>query len=669
MRLLHAGRSLILASGMAAGVLAVSASAGAVDPAADQAHPAQSPAVDWPVLKPARPLDAATEARIAAMVAHMSLRQKVGQMIQTEIKVATPDDLRTYYLGSILNGGGSWPYGRREASAAEWLRLSDAYYDAAMQSDAPDKIPPLWGTDAVHGHNNVRGATLYPHNIGLGAAHDVELVRKIGAAVGKAVRATGVNWAFAPTVAVVQDQRWGRTYESFSSDPAQVRAYARAYVFGLQDDPSGHGDVIATVKHFFGDGGTDAGKNEGVNTATKADMIKIHEQGYIGGLEAGALTVMASFNSWNDKAEGVDYGKMHGSRDLLTDVLKTKLGFDGLVISDWDGVGQVPGCSKTHCPQAVNAGIDMIMVSQGWKPMLEATVKDVEDGAIPVSRIDDAVTRILRVKMRAGLFGRRPSASKYAGRDEALRNSALARRAVRESLVLLKNNDHTLPLKSGKRILVVGKSADSLANQAGGWSVTWQGDQTTNADFPGAVSVLAAIRKANQGGLVRYSATGEDVRVEDYDVVIAVLGETPYAETLGDIKTLSHTARYPEDLSALNAVAGHGRPVVTLFESGRTAYVSDLLNHSDAFVALWLPGSEGGGVSDLLFKRPAKAKPGHNLDFRGTTTFDWLASACPSKDAPVLFKAGYGLTYRHHGPNLAPLAETPPIQSCPDAAK
>ena len=625
--------------------------------------PAQRPAVgsDWPSL-PATPLDPEQERRIAAMVGRMTLRQKVGQMIQTEIKAASPQDLKTWYLGSILNGGGSWPGGRKDAPLSAWVSLADAYYDAAMHSDAPDHIPPIWGVDAVHGHNNLRGATLFPHNIGLGAARDPELVHDIGRAVGRAVRASGINWVFAPTVAVVQDQRWGRAYEGFSADPALVRRYSESYVEGLQGDLKGDGDVVATVKHFFGDGGTRSGRNEGVTEATKREMFDIHAQGYLGGLAAGAQTVMASFSSWNDTAEGVDYGKMHGSRPLLTDFLKTRLNFSGLVISDWDGIGQVPGCTKSHCPQAINAGVDLLMVSTEWKPLIESTVRDVETGAVPMSRIDDAVTRILRVKIRAGLFGRRPSANRYAGQADALEARSLARRAVRESLVLLKNDMGVLPLSRGRRILVVGKSADNLPNQVGGWSITWQGDQTTNADFPRAVSILSAIRSANGASRVTYDPTGETARVEDFDVVIAVVGEGPYAETAGDVQSLSHTARYPEDLKALNQVSGRGRPVVTLFESGRTAYVNDLLNRSSAFVAIWLPGTEGGGVADVLFH----GRMGREFDFRGVTPFDWLATACPAPGAPVLFRAGFGLTYTSHAAPLGQLSETAPVQSCPD---
>jgi beta-glucosidase len=375
--------------------------------------------------------------------------------------------------------------------------------------------------------------------------------------------------------------------------------------------------------------------------------------------------VMASYNSWNDVAAGVDYGKMHGSRTMLTDVLKTRMGFDGFVISDWDAIAQVPGCTRSHCPQAINAGVDMVMVPMQWRDFIDNTVKDVETGAIPMSRIDDAVTRILRVKMRAGLFGRRPSEGPLTRTPSALQARPLARRAVRESLVLLKNDGDVLPLKRGVKILVVGKNADSLPDQAGGWSLTWQGSDTTNADFPQAESLLAAIRAANVGGTVVYSPTGKDVDPSRFDVVIAVIGETPYAETAGDVAPpapLAHSVRHPEDLAALQAVSGKGPPVVTLFESGRTLYANDLLNASTAFVAAWLPGSEGGGVTDVLFRR-ADGTIGH--DFRGALSFSWPASACPRPGSAALFPTGYGLTY---GSPHRPMGELPveiPTKGCP----
>jgi beta-glucosidase len=623
---------------------------------------------DWPAIASPIPRDPAMERKIAKIVAGMTLRQKIGQMTQAEIKAVEPEDIRKYYLGSVLNGGGSWPYMERHASQASWVAMADRFYDAAMSTDMKVKVPLLWGTDAVHGHSNVYGATLFPHNIGLGAARDPELIREIGRATGRAVRATGVNWAFAPTVAVVQDERWGRSYEGFSADPALVRAYGRAYVEGLQGDFKSPSNVVATAKHYMGDGGTADGVNEGENRSSRADMINVHAQGYYGALSAGVQTVMASYSSWNDVAAGVDYGPMHGSKTMLTDVLKTKMGFDGFVISDWDGVTRVPGCTRSHCPQAINAGVDMVMVPIDWREFIDNTVKDVESGVIPMSRIDDAVTRILRVKMRAGLFGNRPSSDPYTHTPSALQARALARRAVRESLVLLKNDRDVLPLKPGAKILVVGKNADSLADQAGGWTISWQGADNTNADFRHADSILTAIRTADAGGSVVYSATGKDVDPGAFDVIIAVVGETPYAETAGDIRLpapLAHSVRHPEDLAVLQAVAGHGRPVVTVFESGRALYANDLLNASDAFVAAWLPGSEGKGVTDVLFRR-ADGKVGY--DFHGVLPFKWPAVACPRPGTAALFPVGYGLTYAKPQPSIGKLSVEIPSKCADETA-
>ena len=607
---------------------------------------APKPLADWPHIRSAVAPDARLEAQVAAIVKDMTLPQKIGQMTQPEIKTVTPEQVREYYIGSVLNGGGSWPGMNKKAAPADWVALADKYYEASMSTDMAVKVPVVWGIDAMHGNSNVLGATLFPHNIGLGAAHDKALIRKMAAAVAQSVRATGINWVFAPTLAVVRDDRWGRTYESFSEDPALVRSYAGEYVKGLQGNLRGDGDVIATAKHFIGDGGTEHGKDQGVSKSSKSEMINIHAPGYFTALGAGAQTVMASFNSWNDVAAGVDYGKMHGSKALLTDVLKTKMGFDGFIVSDWNGIAQIPGCTNDSCPQAINAGIDMVMVPDDWKAFIANTIKQVEAGEIPMARIDDAVTRILRVKLRAGMFGQKPSASRFAGKPEALQARALARQAVRQSLVLLKNDGGVLPLARGKKILVVGKSADDLSNQSGGWTLTWQGTDNKNSDFPNADSILKGIEEAAGAGNVKFSATGEGVDVAAFDAVIAVIGETPYAEMLGDIGpsgTLRHSGRHPEDLAVLKAVAGKGKPVVTVFVAGRPLYTNDLMNLSDSFVAAWLPGSEGKGVADLLFKGA--------YNFRGTLSFSWPKSICQTplnagdKDYAPLFPLNYGLKY------------------------
>lgn len=640
----HILRRAVLASMLALGAHAVAA---APAPAA-----ASAALTDWPRITSAVKQDKAMEARIAGIVAGMTLAQKVGQMTQPEIKFITPEQVREFYIGSVLNGGGSWPQGNKYATAADWVKLADAYYDASMGTDMKVKVPVIWGIDAMHGNSNMYGATLFPHNIGLGAARDKKLVEQMARSVARAVRATGIDWVFAPTLAVVRDDRWGRTYESFSEDPAIVKDYAGAYVKGLQGDLKGDGTVVATAKHFVGDGGTAEGKDRGVNQATKADMINIHALGYYPALEAGVQTVMASFNSWNDLEGGADQGKMHGSKALLTDALKTKMGFDGLIVSDWNGIAEVPGCAEDSCPQSINAGVDIIMVPERWKSFIANTIAQVEKGEIPMSRIDDAVTRILRVKLRAGLFdGKKPSQNRYAGKQEALQDRALARQAVRESLVLLKNNGAVLPLARGKKILVVGKSADSMANQSGGWSLTWQGTDNKNSDYPVGDTILAGIRDAAGKDNVTYSENASGVDVGKFDAVIAVIGETPYAEGDGDIGpsgTLRLSGRHPEDLAVLRAVAGKGKPVVTVLVTGRPLYANDIINLSDSFVSAWLPGTEGKGVSDVLFR---KADGKVNAEFRGKLSFSWPKSACQSPlnvgDAGYdpLFKYGYGLTY------------------------
>ena len=627
---------------------------------------------DWPKLDSTIKPDPAIEARIRQIMAGMTLRQKVGQMTQSEIKTTTPEDVKTYYLGSVLNGGGSWPAMDKHAPVGAWAALADRYYDASMATGLEIPIPVIWGTDAVHGHSNVYRATIFPHNIGLGAAHDPELVRKIAAATGKAVHATGIDWLFAPAVPVVQDLRWGRTYESYSEDPALVREYATAYTHGLQGTFADDANAIASVKHFLGDGGTEHGKDQGVTRATLRELINLHGAGYFGAIGAGAQTVMASFNSWVDAATGEDHGKMHGIRSLLTGALKEKMGFDGFIVSDWNAIGQLPGCSNASCPAAINAGIDMVMVPDDWKAFIDNTVKQVEAGEIPQARIDDAVARILRVKLRAGLFdGKKPSANAHGGKLEAVQDRALAREAVRKSLVLLKNEKQALPLARGRKILVVGASADSISNQTGGWSLTWQGTENTNADFPDADSLLAGFREAAGEGNVTWSVDASGVDVSQFDAVIAVLGETPYAEGLGDIAaydTVSHSRRFPADLEVLQAVSGKGKPVVTVLLSGRPVYANDLINLSDAFVAAWLPGTEGKGVADVLFAG-ADGKPAH--DFTGTLSFSWPGVACPGpraagkNGAAPQFARGYGLRYA----KPAPVAQLPldHAESCGEA--
>lgn len=610
--------------------------------------------------------DAGLEARIRAIVAGMTLEQKVGQITQADIRSVTPDDVRRYYLGSILNGGGAWPSMNMHANVDDWLKLSDAFYQASMSTDMKVKVPVIWGTDAVHGHNNVYGATLFPHNIGLGAAHDPALMQRIGRATALEVRATGITWAFAPTLAVVQNPRWGRTYESYSSDPELVRSYGTAMVRGLQGQLGSSTSVVATAKHWLGDGGTFHGKDQGETRTSEADLARVHAAGYYGALQANVQTVMVSYSSFTDTATGKVWGKMHGNAYLVGDVLKHRLGFKGLVVSDWNAIGQLPGCTNWHCPEAINAGIDLAMVPDDWKKFIAATIEDVHAGRIPMGRIDDAVSRIIRVKLKTGLFNASPATGPHPAAS-VLHSAAvrdLAREAVRKSLVLLKNDRGVLPLRRTGKILVVGKGADSLPMQTGGWSLTWQGDQTTTADYPNADTLLSALRKSFGSGQVDYSPSGAGVDVHKYSAVVMVAAEKPYAEGAGDITfptSMRHSSRYPEDLEALSQVSGKGVPVVTVLFSGRPVAANDLINRSDAFVAAWLPGTEAKGITDLLI---AQTNGRRKFDFSGRLSFDWPAGDCLPAKGGVQFHRGYGLSLASRT-KLGRLPESAPVMACP----
>ncbi|WP_010216883.1 glycoside hydrolase family 3 protein [Sphingomonas sp. PAMC 26621] len=619
----------------------------------------------WPTAN-ARPLrDAKVEARIEAILRRMTLEDKVGQLIQVDIASIRPADLRTYKLGSILNGGNAGPNGDDLAPPVEWLKLADAFYDASVaRTDGRPVIPVIWGTDAVHGNNNIPGATLFPHNIGLGAAHDRDLMREIGHVTAIETAAAGIDWTFAPTLAVVRDDRWGRTYESYSEEPTIPADYAGAVIEGVQGkvgtrDFLAPDHVIATTKHFLGDGGT-GGRDQGDARIPETVLRDIHLGGYPAAIEAGTQSVMASFSSWNG-------AKMHGNKSLLTGVLKDRLHFDGFVVGDWNGHGQVDGCSNESCAAAINAGLDMFMYSgSAWKVLYANTLKQAQSGEIPAARLDDAVRRILRVKIRAGTFDRgRPSSRALAGKMAligAAEHRAIARRAVRESLVLLKNAGGVLPLKPSANILVAGGGADNIPQQAGGWSLTWQGGGTTNANFPNAQSIWSGIDAAVKaaGGTATLSVDGSFASKPD--AAIVVFGEQPYAEFKGDRPTLDYSTDDKSDLALLRKLKAAGVPVVAVFLSGRPLWVNAELNASDAFVAAFLPGSEGGGIADVLFRK----KDGSiGSDFRGKLSFSWpkrpdqyvLNRSDPGYDP--LFALGYGLSYARPG-TVATLDEARP---------
>ncbi|MGL6160060.1 glycoside hydrolase family 3 protein [Microbulbifer sp.] len=608
----------------------------------------------WPQLQPALPGDSELEEKIAGLLQRMSLEEKVGQLIQAEIKYITPEEVKEYHIGSVLNGGGTYPDNDKFATAEDWQKLADAYYEASMDtSDGGVAIPIIWGSDAVHGHNNLVGATLFPHNIGLGATRDPELIHRIGRATAREVAATGVDWTFAPTVAVVRDDRWGRTYESYSEAPDVVSEYARRMVEGIQGRKDsgefldGH-HLVSATKHFVGDGGTTRGIDRGDTRVSERELAEIHAAGYISALQAGVQTVMASFNSWNGE-------RLHGHRYLLTEVLKNRLGFDGFVVGDWNGHRFVEGCTVENCAAAINAGLDMFMVPSDWKALYVNTLKQAKSGEIPPARIDDAVSRILRVKLRAGLFERdRP----LAGRADILGNPehrALAREAVRKSLVLLKNNDQLLPLDPRRNILVAGDGADNIAKQSGGWTITWQGTGTTAEDFPGATSIYQGIRTAVEaaGGEAALSESGDFsadtfANGEKPDVAVVVYGEEPYAEWHGDLASIEYQLGNKEDLELLKKLKRQGIPVVSIFLSGRPLWVNKEMNASDAFVAAWLPGSEGAGVADVILT-DAEGEGQH--DFTGQLTFSWPKLVHQTslnrgdESYEPLFAYGYGLDY------------------------
>lgn len=609
--------------------------------------------VQWPYVNTGLKRDPQLEKVLDQILARMTLGQKVAQMIQPEIGYMSVAQMRKYGFGSYLNGGNTAPYGKKRASAELWLKYADEMYQASVDaSQDGSRIPTIWGTDAMHGHSNVYGATLFPHNIGLGAANDPELIHRIGVATAKEVAATGIEWSFAPTVAVVRDDRWGRTYESYSEDPAIVKAYAGQMVSGLQgtlgkDFLQGYGR-IATAKHFVGDGGTEKGIDRGDTLIDEQGLRDIHAAGYMTAIEAGVQSVMASFNSWN----GV---RLHGHKYLLTDVLKNQMGFDGFVVSDWNAHKFVEGCDLEQCAGAINAGVDVLMVPEHFEAFYHNTIRQVEQGIIPQERIDDAVRRFLRAKIRWGLLGRGKPSERIESGTAAVFNSQqhkdLAREAVRKSLVLLKNNAKVLPVSAKSRILVAGNGADNIAKQAGGWSVSWQGTDNTNADFPNATSVYQGIAQQVKaaGGQVELAVDGKYRKKPD--VALVVIGEEPYAEWFGDIQQLEYQHGDKSDLALIKKLKQQGIPVVTVFLTGRPLWTNKEINASDAFVVAWLPGSEGQGVADVLL---TDAEGKTRYDFQGKLSFSWpkydqqfvLNKGDANYDP--LFAYGYGLSYADH---------------------
>ena len=618
-------------------------------PVEARVHPEQWPEIAYP-----RVLTEAGEARVQAILARMTVEQKVGQIIQADIASVTPEDVRRYRLGSVLNGGNSGPGGDDLAPAEKWLELADAFYDASMDVAVGEPaIPIVWGTDAVHGHSNIIGATIFPHNVGLGATRDPELIERIGQVTAVEIRVTGQEWTFAPTVAVPQDYRWGRAYEGYSSDPSLVAAYVGSMIRGLQGPPStspilAGPYVAASTKHYLADGGTTDGRDQGDAAISELELRLIHGAPYIPAIENGVATIMTSFSSWN----GV---KLSAHRGLVTDVLKGRMNFDGMVITDWNAHGQVAGCSNASCPRAVDAGIDMFMAPDSWRMFYDSTLAQVRDGTIAMDRLDDAVARVLRLKERLGLFEMgKPSQRALSGEYELLGapdHRAVAREAVRKSMVLLKNTG-VLPLQPGGRILVAGDAANDIARQSGGWTLSWQGTGLENDLFPGATSLWSGIEQAATatGGSAQLSEDG--TFTQRPDAAIVIFGETPYAEFQGDIATLQLRPELRGPIATMRRLKEQGIPVVAVMITGRPLYVNEALNTADAFVAAWLPGSEGAGVADMLF---AGADGAPAFEFQGLLPTAWPATA--RHGGATLFPFGYGMRYADGPAAWTPLPE------------
>ena len=595
--------------------------------------------------------------QVKALLAKMTLDEKIGQMTQPEYGPVLQNvgDMQKYFIGSVLSGGDSDPQvnGKTDNSVGPWSDLYDRVQSEALKTRLG--IPILYGVDAVHGHSNVLGAVLFPHNIGLGCTRDPALVEKIGRITAEEVRATGIQWTFSPCVTVPQDIRWGRTYEGYSEDPAVVAMLGPAAVRGLQGtDLSNPLSILACVKHYVGDGGTSPGGAGPTNVAptgagssarvrldqgdTKVDeatLRRIHLPGYIAAIKAGAGSIMPSYSSWN----GV---KCSGSKRLLTEILKQELGFEGFLISDYTAIGQIKrGDFKGSIEASINAGMDMAMEPREYRSYFTNLKELVGEGKVPMSRIDDAVTRILRVKFAMGLMDKNRSQladrklQKTFGSPE---HRAVAREAVRKSLVLLKNEKKTLPLsKQAARIHVAGKSADNIGNQCGGWTIRWQG-QTGNVT-PGGATILAAIKAAVPKTQVTFSLDGTGAQGATLGVV--VVGELPYAEGSGDRADLSLAK---EDVAAVNNMKKAGIPVVVIVISGRPVLVNDILPQADALIAAFLPGTEGQGVADVLF---GDYKPTGKLSYSWPKSNDQLPLNInsPKDKYDPLFKLGYGLSY------------------------
>ena len=572
------------------------------------------------------------------MVAEMTLDEKIGQMTQVDHRyLEQQSDIKTYFLGSLLSGGGSAPDTNNPRS---WVRMYNEYQDFAL--DTRLAIPLIYGIDAVHGHNNVYGATIFPHNIGLGCSNDEKLVQEISEATAREVRATGLDWTFAPCLAVSQDERWGRTFESYSEDTEIVTRLGIASIKGYQgnnlDNPN---SVLACAKHYVGDGSTifGTGINGGIDRGDvlvdEKELRSKYIEPFRSAVENGVGSIMISYNSWQSK-------KLHGHSYLINDILKKELGFSGFVVSDWAAIDDINENYKTSIITAINAGIDMVMVpgehsnkSHSYIEFINLLKESVLEGSVSINRIDDAVYRILKIKYSMGLFEKPLKDYKKLNEVGSSRNRELAREGVNKSVVLLQNNN-ILPIsKNIKSILVAGEHGHDLGYQCGGWSISWQGGSGNTTI---GTTILDGIRDniGNQSS-VTFSKNGDEAN--DHDIIIAVVGETPYAEMKGDSESLELSNK---DKLLLERLIKTGKPIVLILISGRPMIITPYLEHVDAVLAAWLPGTEGSGVADLLF---GDVSPTAKLSFSWPRDMNQIPINYGDKTYDPLFPLGYGLTY------------------------
>jgi len=583
-----------------------------------------APPIDLPIP------DVLTTAEIVELkIDSMSLHEKVAQMIQAERGYITPEDVEMYGIGSILSGGGSHPSSYLD-TANDWYQMYFNYQQSALKSTS--EIPIIYGIDAVHGNNNLYGATIFPHNIGLGAANDPELMYEIGKATAEEMLVTGITWTFAPAVSVVSDISWGRTYEGLSENPIIHLNLVQSMILGLQEN-----GVSATAKHFVGDGGTLGGTDQGNVTLDEQTIREIHLAPYYEAIEAGVDTIMISYNS-------IDNMKMHGNDYWINDILKDEMGFEGFIISDWNAIHQLPGDYSDQIVASVNAGVDMLMEPSDWLSALETLEAAVNNGRILESRIDDAVTRILMVKYTRGLIENpfaklNPETNLYTQEHQDL-----AREAVRKSLVLLKNEDQALPLEKNQSIYITGPASDNVGYMCGGWTTYWQGN--TAARIGVGISIKQAVSNVLGTQSLNLATSWNQA-----DTVIVVLTETPYSEGVGDHDNLTLTTglSHPDNAAAL-AVAqdaqAAGKNVIGILISGRPLVLGTYLDRFDAFIAAWLPGSEGGsGIADVLFGDYA---PTGKLSYswpKDISQIGYISTYLNYDETFVMFPFGYGLTY------------------------